>query len=1137
MPIYTSQIKGLVAGISVKVNTAASENTGYWIKVARVSTETDYDTSQSVFLFTFPGLDMYTDSRYRNEFILIARYTPTPGAPYVDTDGTMLELSSINANEINGFDPSTDIALLYNNENGDGGAEIWIKIPDRRVNVMVTPLSATVETGSGNDYNNLGFEIVDGATTTNNFQGALPAEHIRNAADNADVDYGTVNGSWTDKIVGSLTLADNVIKASDGGTAITLDTSSNVILSAKLRVPQYIEHNGDTDTRINFSTADKMVFEAGGVEMLSLSETTQNAVIVNDGGADVDFRVEGSSDANAFFVRGSDNNVGIGTNTPSSDLEVYNAGVTEVRITGDNTGDTRLRIDNGTSNHYIFDDQSDSNNLKIEAAAGKALIFNTNAANERIRITSGGLVGIGTDNPGAKLEVNGDVKIFEPTNGSDPYLQIGTSTTECLQIKANIMGGSQELYQVEFASFTASSTADRAQYTFAVDGTTVLTIDDGGLVVNTGTISGDITGNAASADTIDTTATGASANYYLTFVDSSSSTSGETLRVDSGLYYNPSTNNLVITGDLYVRGGQVYGPTDATFELRSDGDMRFYIDDDNDSTAAKFRWYDDTTERMVLDQSGNLQVDGTMTASSFSGTATNATNVNIGDADTASGTHYVNFSAGHGGNGRIYADTSFLWTPSSNTLNVGDASKTNLGTAQIKIGGTTHVGAGPSRNDHASFMHYDMTATAAGSYALLQNHVGATFINAPTGQDISFRTNNADAMTYQAGVLTVPTKIIASRIDHPSGYTGVVGVKGQLAISETGGTASGNGSILFTPTDNQDDGASAVQHFRMDNENSAIIKSDGSIHLLGNGADGSICTFKNADVSAGSKIQIKHGNDIGFQQDDKVISLGAASSNFKVGINQNGGSAAIDIQQNDTASASSGIFLRHTNTTNIWSIWRSGTYLRFEYSTNTGASFANTAHIDPASPPGVIDFTGQHRSLAVDSFTPSESDIGKIVVSSGEYKNLGGGISPTINESLPSVLLARKRNDKRAYGVLSDLEDPESTARSYSSGAWVTSYEKADENDNRLIVNSLGEGAIWVCNINGNLENGDYITSCEVPGYGMRQDDDLLHNYTVAKITQDCDFDLSSTSYDVIEFNHEGQTLRKAFVGCTYHCG
>jgi hypothetical protein len=62
----------------------------------------------------------------------------------------------------------------------------------------------------------------------------------------------------------------------------------------------------------------------------------------------------------------------------------------------------------------------------------------------------------------------------------------------------------------------------------------------------------------------------------------------------------------------------------------------------------------------------------------------------------------------------------------------------------------------------------------------------------------------------------------------------------------------------------------------------------------------------------------------------------------------------------------------------------------------------------------------------------------------------------------------------------------------------------------RLIVNSVGEGAIWICNSNGNIENGDYIQSSDHLGYGEKQDDDLLHNYTVAKATIDCNFELDN---------------------------
>jgi hypothetical protein len=160
-----------------------------------------------------------------------------------------------------------------------------------------------------------------------------------------------------------------------------------------------------------------------------------------------------------------------------------------------------------------------------------------------------------------------------------------------------------------------------------------------------------------------------------------------------------------------------------------------------------------------------------------------------------------------------------------------------------------------------------------------------------------------------------------------------------------------------------------------------------------------------------------------------------------------------------------------------------------------------------------------------------------IVVSAGKYINTDMSEKPSINESLPTILLSNIRNKKSVWGVISNVEDKNDQTREYRMGVFVSVMTKQNEDDNRIIVNSIGEGGIWVCNINGNLENGDYITTCEIPGYGMKQDDDLLHNYTVAKITQDCSFELNNPNYDCVEFEFSGSTYRKAFVGCTYHCG
>jgi hypothetical protein len=55
-----------------------------------------------------------------------------------------------------------------------------------------------------------------------------------------------------------------------------------------------------------------------------------------------------------------------------------------------------------------------------------------------------------------------------------------------------------------------------------------------------------------------------------------------------------------------------------------------------------------------------------------------------------------------------------------------------------------------------------------------------------------------------------------------------------------------------------------------------------------------------------------------------------------------------------------------------------------------------------------------------------------------------------------------------------------------------------------------------------------------VLGYGEKQDDDLLHNYTVAKAVMDCTFELDSPYYQCHALVNG---VRVALIACTYHCG
>jgi hypothetical protein len=186
-------------------------------------------------------------------------------------------------------------------------------------------------------------------------------------------------------------------------------------------------------------------------------------------------------------------------------------------------------------------------------------------------------------------------------------------------------------------------------------------------------------------------------------------------------------------------------------------------------------------------------------------------------------------------------------------------------------------------------------------------------------------------------------------------------------------------------------------------------------------------------------------------------------------------------------------------------------------------------------------FTGQH--LTYTNEINAQEHEGLIVCSDGTYQSYDKDNQQQlpnnmfINECLPFISLTTSKNQKNVFGVVTTCAN---NPMKQPDGTIIHDYDPFDferDLDNRVRVNSVGEGGIWVCNDNGNLENGDYITTSSLPGYGMRQDDDVLHNYTVAKMTCDCDFDNLPEWIKTRELVFNSKIFKCAFVGCTYHCG
>lgn len=96
-----------------------------------------------------------------------------------------------------------------------------------------------------------------------------------------------------------------------------------------LYAAEYIYHNGDTDTNMKWFD-DGVTFSAGGVLMLTMGEDTQDAIIFNEGGGDVDWTIHSATVNNALWVSGDTGYVGIWTAAPDTILHVWGGSAGDV---------------------------------------------------------------------------------------------------------------------------------------------------------------------------------------------------------------------------------------------------------------------------------------------------------------------------------------------------------------------------------------------------------------------------------------------------------------------------------------------------------------------------------------------------------------------------------------------------------------------------------------------------------------------------------------------------------------------------------------------------------------------------------------------------------------------------------------
>lgn len=192
----------------------------------------------------------------------------------------------------------------------------------------------------------------------------------------------------------------------------------------------------------------------------------------------------------------------------------------------------------------------------------------------------------------------------------------------------------------------------------------------------------------------------------------------------------------------------------------------------------------------------------------------------------------------------------------------------------------------------------------------------------------------------------------------------------------------------------------------------------------------------------------------------------------------------------------------------------------------------------------VVSFTGSHDGLVSSTETV---ELGDILV------DVSIVATRDISDAISILTKSKEINQKSVFGVLrsytNDIYIPHCLSEEYDKIIENNSvgdaanieiapsiiaptiikaerlnpiYQTIVDNHKFVYVNSIGEGLINVCGENGDIEIGDYITTSSIPGKGMKQSDDLMHNYTVAKSRENVTF---SSPTEVKQ------------IACSYHCG
>jgi hypothetical protein len=240
------------------------------------------------------------------------------------------------------------------------------------------------------------------------------------------------NGGFASNAASTISTADNLDTLSLISTDADANSGPNLRLYRNSGSPAdsdvlgHIQYEGRNDNSqdvvyseiltlaadVSDGTEDAIVYiqsmVAGTVrERISILPTE---IVLNENSVDLDFRVESDNNANALFVQGSDGYVGIGTSSPSANLEITQSGNNVgLLVAGGGYNYTAKFESSDAEANIIIEDSNSTNDGNMIGVATNDMYFITDTA-ERMRITSAGQLAVGTSGYGTGvLAYNRDV--------------------------------------------------------------------------------------------------------------------------------------------------------------------------------------------------------------------------------------------------------------------------------------------------------------------------------------------------------------------------------------------------------------------------------------------------------------------------------------------------------------------------------------------------------------------------------------------------------------------------------------------------------------------------------------------------------------------------------------------------------